>query len=62
VSEVEKRKEEENERIGKHVDMTVHTIKSVSSINNSVEEILNLGSDAFLFSTSDTKPSPILSI
>ena len=46
VSEVEKRKEEENERIGKHVDMTVHTIKSVSSINNSVEEILNLGSDA----------------
>lgn len=46
VEEVSKRKKEEDERIDKHLEVTSHTINSISSINNSVEEILNLGNDA----------------
>lgn len=46
IAEVDSHKNGENERIDKHIEVTQHTITSVSSINNSVEEILNLGNDA----------------
>lgn len=46
IEEVEKKNKNESERIEKHIEIIESTIRNVSTINSSAEEVINLANDS----------------